>query len=72
MFLFVNKIMEERGSMMLFHSVIIGVIAYGVMILLKQPVKIAENRSILLAAIILIYMIVFGHGLPTRVNPDIF
>jgi uncharacterized protein with PQ loop repeat len=64
--------MEERGSMMLFHSVIIGVIAYGVMILLKQPVKIAENRSILLAAIILIYMIVFGHGLPTRVNPDIF
>jgi len=64
--------MQERGSMMLLHSIIIGVIAYGVMILLKQPVKIAENRSILLAAIILIYMIVFGHGLPTSVNPDIF
>ena len=64
--------MQERGSMMLLHSIIIGVIAYGVMILLKQPVKIAENRSILLAAIILIYMIVVGHGLPTRVNPDIF
>jgi len=64
--------MEERGSTMLLHSVIIGVIAYGVMMLLKQPVKIAENRSILLAAIVLIYMIVFGHGLPTRVNPDIF
>jgi uncharacterized protein with PQ loop repeat len=70
--MFVNKTMEERGSMMLFHSVFIGIIAYDVMMLLKQPAKIAENRSILLAAIILIYMIVFGHGLPTRVNPDIF
>ena len=64
--------MEERGGMMLIHSIIIGIIAYGMMRLLKERAIVAENRSILLAAIILIYMILFGHGLPTRVNPDIF
>jgi hypothetical protein len=64
--------MEERGLTMLLHSVIIGIIAYGLMVVLKQRPAVAENRSILLAAIILIYMIVFGHGLPTRVNPNIF
>ena len=64
--------MEERGITMFLHSVIIGIIAYGLMILLKQRPAVAENRSIILAAILLIYMIVFGHGLPNRVNPDIF
>jgi len=64
--------MEERGLMMLLHSVIIGIIAYGLMLLLKQQPAVAENRSILLGAVVLIYMILFGHGLPTRVNPGIF
>ena len=36
----------------------------------KQPV--AENRSILLAAVVLIYMILFGHGLPKSINKDLF
>jgi hypothetical protein len=31
---------------------------------LKQSAMVAENRSLLLAAIVLIYMILFGHGLP--------
>jgi hypothetical protein len=35
---------------------------------LKQPQRIAENRSILVAAIVLIYMILFGHGLPRKIN----
>jgi hypothetical protein len=39
---------------------------------LKQKQSVAENRSILLAAIILIYMIMFGHGLPTSVNKNLF
>ena len=71
MFYFVNKTME-RGIMMLLHSIIIGVIAYCMMILLKERAIVAENRSVLLGAIVLIYMVLFGHGLPTRVNPDIF
>ena len=55
----------ERGLMMLLHSVIIGLILYLIMLLgLKQSADVAENRSILIAAVALIYMILFGHGLP--------
>jgi hypothetical protein len=62
----------ERGLMMLLHSVIIGVLLYLVMIyLLKQPQVIAENRSVLIGAVILIYMVVFGHGLPNRINRNL-
>jgi len=55
----------ERGLMMLLHSVIIGLILYLIMLFgLKQPPAVAENRSLLAAALILIYMLLFGHGLP--------
>lgn len=58
--------------MMLFHALIIGVILYLLMIyVLKQKPIVAENRSILLAAIALIYMILFGHGLPTAINKNL-
>jgi len=63
----------ERGLMMLLHSAIIGVILYIIMVfLLKQRPIVAENRSLLIAALVLIYMIVFGHGLPTSINRDLF
>jgi len=55
--------------MMLIHSVIIGLVLYLLMVfILKQQSCIAENRSILIAALVLIYMILFGHGLPTKLN----
>ena len=55
----------ERGLMMLLHSVIIGLILYLIMLFgLKQSQTVAENRSLLIAAITLIYMLLFGHGLP--------
>ena len=55
----------ERGLMMLFHSLIIGVLLYLFMVFgLKQESLVAENRSIMIAAVIVIYMIIFGHGLP--------
>jgi hypothetical protein len=58
---------------MLLHSAIIGVILYVVMVyVLKQRQVVAENRSIVLAAVVLIYMIMFGHGMPTKVNKDLF
>ena len=63
----------DSGSMMLLHSVIIGAFLYFFMIVVfdvAQPV--AENRSILIASIVLIYMILFGHGLPVSINKDIF
>jgi ACR3 family arsenite efflux pump ArsB len=63
----------ESGLTMLVHSAIIGVILYVFMVyILKQRQVVAENRSIVLAAVALIYMIVFGHGMPTKVNNDLF
>jgi len=63
----------ETGRMMVLHCVIIGVLLYLFMIfILGQNKIVAENRSILLAAVMLIYMILFGHGLPTSINKKIF
>jgi len=50
---------------MVLHSAIIGIILYFIMVVgLKQQASVAENRSILIAAFVLIYMILFGHSLP--------
>jgi hypothetical protein len=55
--------------MMLLHSVIIGIVLYMIMIFgLGQQQIVAENRSILIASGVLIYMILFGHGLPVQLN----
>jgi uncharacterized membrane protein len=62
----------ERGLTMIVHSVIIGFILYLIMtFLLRQKQAIAEDRSILIAAVILVYMVLFGHGLPTSINKNI-
>lgn len=63
----------ESGLTMLMHAVIIGIILYIIMIyVLGQKQVVAENRSILIAAFVLIYMILFGHGLPTSINKNLF
>jgi len=63
----------ERGLLMLLHSIIIGLILYIVMVFVfKQNDKVAENRSILIAAVILIYMIIFGHSIPNKINGDLW
>ena len=40
--------------------------------ILCQKQNVAADRSILAAAVILVYMILFGHGLPTSVNKNLF
>jgi hypothetical protein len=63
----------EEGRMMLVHSLMIGIVAYLVMVfLLKQNQGVAENRSILVMAVVLVYMMLFGHGLPTAINKNLF
>jgi hypothetical protein len=62
----------ERGLIMFLHSIIIGVLIYILMIYLGQKQIVAENRSILLAALILLYMILFGHDLPYSINKNLF
>ena len=58
--------------MMLLHSAIIGILLYLLMrFILGQKPVVAENRSIFLAALILIYMILFGHGLPKSINKNL-
>ena len=56
----------ERGLVHVCHSIVIGVIAYLLMLyVLKQSPTMAENRSVLLGALALAYMVAFGHGAPT-------
>ena len=53
----------------LFHSLVITVILYIIMkFFLKQSETMSLNRSILIGALALIYMILFGHGMPTHLN----
>jgi hypothetical protein len=62
----------ERGIMMVAHSLVIGILAYLIMVyLLRQSNMVAEDRSALIGGIALVYMVLFGHGLPTRINPNI-
>jgi len=59
--------MEEKGTTMILHALILGVLLYLFMFfILGQKQAVAENRSILFASFILVYMILFGHGLPTK------
>ena len=63
----------EPGRIMLMHSAVIGILLYLIMFfILGQPQIVAENRSILMASLILIYMILFGHGLPNTINKNLF
>lgn len=62
----------ESGATMLFHSIVIGIVLFVFMkFILGQRQIVAENRSILISAVVLIYMIMFGHGLPTQINKDL-
>jgi len=58
--------------MMVLHAVFIGIVLYIFMVFgLGQRNMVAENRSILIAAVFLIYMILFGHGLPLKLSKNI-
>ena len=59
----------ENHWMMVLHSLLIGIILFIFMIFgLGQKNEVAERRSILIASVDLIYMILFGHGLPLKLN----
>jgi hypothetical protein len=51
------------------HAVIIAIILYFLMrFVLRQSQTMAVNRSILIGAVALVYMILFGHRLPMHIN----
>ena len=62
----------EGGLMMVLHSAIIGVGLYLFMVfVLGQNKLVAENRSVLISAFVLAYMVLFGHGLPDKINKNL-
>jgi hypothetical protein len=55
----------ESPKVMTLHGIIIGIIAYFIMIYgLKQSSSTAEYRSVLLGMASVLYMMHFGHELP--------
>ncbi len=63
----------DSGRMMIVHSVLIAILLYVFMVfVLGQKQVVAENRSILLGALVLAYMMLFGHGLPSSINRSLF
>ena len=53
----------------LFHSFLLTLVLYFLMkFVLKQSQTMALNRSMLIGSIGLIYMIIFGHGMPTHIK----
>ena len=59
----------ESALSHLFHAFIVSVILYILMrFALKQSQTMAMNRSILAGAVALVYMILFGHSFPIKMN----
>jgi hypothetical protein len=57
---------------MLLHSVIIGLILFVLMrFALGQSAAVAEDRSVLRGAVVLVYMVLFGHRLPGAINRNL-
>tara|TARA_B100000035_G_C20808191_1_gene468680 strand:+ start:408 stop:602 length:195 start_codon:yes stop_codon:yes gene_type:complete len=56
----------ERGLVMVVHGIILALVSYVVMVYgLKQRPMMAENRSVLLGCVAVVYMVIFGHEAPT-------
>jgi|TARA_B110000971_G_C19735276_1_gene374945 hypothetical protein len=63
----------ERPLMMVLHSVVIALILYIFMVYaLNQNYMVAETRSVFIGAIVLLYMLMFGHALPGKINKMLF
>lgn len=59
----------ENALSHLFHASIITIILYVIMkFFLKQSCTMSLNRSLLIGALALIYMILFGHGMPMHLK----
>ncbi len=65
--------MSESGFSMTVHALFIGAILYGIMKYgMRTPENVAQDRSAFYGGLALIYMVMFGHGAPTRVNSNLF
>ena len=64
--------MAENPLMMVLHGVLIGVVLFfGMTQGLGQSQDKAMARSVLLGTLATAYMVVYGHELPSTVNPNL-
>ena len=64
---------QERGLIMVGHSVVIAIVLYVVLLYgLKWSAGRSENVSVLVGGLVVSYMVLFGHGLPTKINSNLF
>jgi hypothetical protein len=62
----------ESGLMMLLHSAVIVIVLFLIMFFaLRQKYDVAMDRSLLIGSFALMYMLLFGHGLPVKINKTI-
>lgn len=63
----------EPPHVMLLHTILFAIVSFLIMFfILGQSYTVAMNRTLILSSIVLIYMVLFGHGTPTKLNPGIF
>ncbi len=59
--------------MHLMHGAVITAVLYFIMSkLLKQSENVAVTRSVVLGLLITLYMVVFGHGMPKKINSALY
>jgi hypothetical protein len=64
--------MREGPLTMVLHGALVAVVLYLLMkYVLGQSDAKALTRSVLLGLLVAVYMLVFGHGLPNRVNSNL-
>jgi hypothetical protein len=65
--------MAESGFTMLTHALFIGAVLYCIMKYgLHMSEQVAQDRCAFYGGIVLLYMVMFGHGAPTRINSNLF
>jgi ABC-type branched-subunit amino acid transport system permease subunit len=63
----------ESTLMHLMHGAVITAVLYFIMSkLLKQSENVAVTRSVVLGLLITLYMVVFGHGMPKKINSALY
>jgi hypothetical protein len=65
--------MAEGGFTMVVHALFIGAALYIIMKYgLHNSEQVAQDRCTFYGGVVLLYMVMFGHGAPTRINSNLF
>jgi hypothetical protein len=63
----------EKAHMLVLHASVIGITTHLFLhYVLGDEYELSASRSVLLAALILVYMVLFGCKIPTALNKNLF